>query len=283
MPALLRLAPLALLIAFGVGCGLLEPPLAGSGTPSTEDRAVSPYHRVKLVGGGTITLVPGTESSVRVTCDDNLLPHLTTEVEGDELVISYDRAVSTSVPLEVRLTTDRLDALELIGGSSATLGRIEQPSLVVKIVGGGEVSASGKVDRTKVEVVGSGKVELSGIDSREAEFSITGSGEISAHVTEKAEVKIVGSGDIDLTGPATVEKQVVGSGNVRHDPTGQVRAETPAPETPSPAAPADAPISGETSEAGEAEGTTESDGETESTPASGSTEPATSAPDGGNG
>ncbi len=240
MPALLRLAPLALLLAFGVGCGLLEPPLAGSGTPSTEDRAVPSYHRVKLIGGGTITLVTGSESSVRVTCDDNLLPHLTTEVQGDELVISYDRAVTSRVPLEVRLTTDRLDALDLVGGSSATLGRIEQPSLEVKIVGGGQVSASGKVDRTEVEVVGSGKVELAGVDSRQADFSITGSGEISAHVTERAEVKIVGSGDIALTGPATVEKQVVGSGNVRHDPTGQVKADAGSSPAPSEATPAEA-------------------------------------------
>src|SRR5262245_51971625 len=61
--------------------------VGGSGNAITESRNVSDFNSVRLMGSGQLTIdVTGTES-LTIKADDNLLPYLTSEVNGKQLTL----------------------------------------------------------------------------------------------------------------------------------------------------------------------------------------------------
>lgn len=212
-----RLLTIALLALIGLsGCGVFQPPVVGSGKAVTETRSVASFNEVKLVGGGEVVFEKGSESSVTVTIDDNLLPLLKTEVSNGVLSINYIQSTSTSLPLKIKLSGEQIDSLHLVGGGKFELGKIDQESLKIELVGGSEVLVSGAVNSLNASIVGAGRLESPGLVTQNTEVQITGSGFVAVHAEATAKLKIVGSGDIKVTGPATVDKNIVGSGNVEH-------------------------------------------------------------------
>jgi hypothetical protein len=61
--------------------------LDGSGKIITENRDVSGFDKVDLQSIGNLTIVQGTEESLTIKADDNLLPYITTEVFNGTLEI----------------------------------------------------------------------------------------------------------------------------------------------------------------------------------------------------
>lgn len=90
----------------------------------------------------------------------------------------------------------------------------DMKNLEIFIGGLGNVEIVGKVSCVEVSVVGSGDVDVLGVDVNCVEISIVGSGNVKVGVVDKLEVSIVGSGDVYYKGNLLVEKSVVGSGNV---------------------------------------------------------------------
>ena len=104
------------------GCnfnGSFGPQLKGSGVAKTEERAVDAFSEILVEGPIELELTVGPTASVVVTADDNILPHVVTDVAGDRLRISVDASYSTSLGVKVKATTP---ALTRTAGSS---GRVD--------------------------------------------------------------------------------------------------------------------------------------------------------------
>jgi hypothetical protein len=209
----------------------------GSGNVTSESRDVSDFDEVVLEGIGNLTIQQTGSETLTIEAEDNIIPYLKTEVEGDRLVIGVEdnTTINSSEPINYRLTVKDLNALTLSGsGNIATTaistdelaltvsgsGNIGAPDtstdeLQVELSGSGSVRAAGKTDSQDIDIPGSGSYDAEDLESRETEIDLGGSGRATVNVSDELDVRISGSGSVEYSGDPTVSQDISGSGNVR--------------------------------------------------------------------
>jgi hypothetical protein len=154
---------------------------------------------------------------VIVEADDNIVPLITTEIHGKDLVISTDTSISTRSPIKVKIKTPSLAALVINGSSNAVINGASGESFSGVINGSGKILVTGKVNSVNGTINGSGDLAFGGLSVSKASIAITGSGKANVDSSDSLQATITGSGDILYKpGPnLSIQKQVVGSGSVR--------------------------------------------------------------------
>lgn len=212
----------------------------GSGHATTETRRAAEFQAVTLQGSVDLRVRQGSEPSLQVQADENLLPLLETVVEAtrqgptlivrwkkDQNIISASRVLVTMVvPRLTALTATgsgdiRVEAfttpalqLSLSGSSTAQLQRLSTEELGVQVSGSGVVGGSGQAKRLKAGVAGSGKLRLADVVADEASVRVAGSAEADVNAQKSLDVNVAGSGAVTYSGQATVKSSVSGSGTV---------------------------------------------------------------------
>jgi len=150
-----------------------------------------------------------------VCAPENILPLLTTKVEGDQLVIRLEGCVSLDEPIKINAGGPSLAVLRVSGSGLIDAVGLYGKSLRVKVSGSGRVFATGQVAAARVDVSGSGDVDLSGLKAVELDVNVSGSGSVHAHASEAARVDVSGSGTVRVAGhPPQREVDRSGSGQV---------------------------------------------------------------------
>ena len=81
--------------------------------------------------------------------------------------------------------------------------------------GSGDVTGSGTARTVRIDVSGSGDVDLAALNTVDADVQVSGSGDVRVGPTGKAVVDVSGSGDVDLTRrPAELSRTLSGSGDI---------------------------------------------------------------------
>ena len=213
----------------------------GSGNVVTEQRSVGPYDGVALSGSFDVELVAGTEGSLTLKGDDNILEHLETEVKNGTLHIKpekgynlepsswKDGGILITVPVEsidevslsgsgdivgkTRLKSESLRAS--MSGSGDISLEVEAGQVVVALSGSGDIALSGTAGRAEIRVSGSGDVKAYELQAREVEAVVAGSADIRVTATESLTARVSGSGDIHYRGnPAKLDAKTSGSGDI---------------------------------------------------------------------
>ena len=230
-PVVIVVALVAGLFLSACGAGV-----RGSGNITSESRDVSDFDEVVLEGIGNLTTQQTGSESLSIEAEDNIIPYLKSEVEGDRLIISVEdnTSINSTEPINYRLTVKDLNTLTLSGsGNIATTGisaddlaltlsgsgNIEAPDtdtdeLKVRVPGSGNVRAAGKADSQDIDISGSGSYEAQDLESKEAEIDLGGSGKASVNVSDDLDVRIGGSGSVQYRGDPTVSQDIRGSGKV---------------------------------------------------------------------
>ncbi len=211
--------------------------LGGSGKIITEKRDVHGFRRVELSGSGNLTISQGNTESLTIEGDDNILPRIKTEVQGDRLRIGMERGVSIhpASPIRYTLVMPELTGVELSGSGKIVAGnfrcqdvtidlsgsgtiRFDQltaDNLRAEIDGSGNIQMLGRLTRQRVQISGSGDYDAKGLESNSAEVEIDGSGNSAVWVHDDLSAHISGSGNVEYYGSPNVTKRVGGSGKVR--------------------------------------------------------------------
>jgi hypothetical protein len=228
----MRRTLLSLLTVLLAGCGLSS--FAGDPGPTrSEDRDIPAVSEVELATSGDLTLTTGETPTLRITAGRDVLPHLTSEVHDDRLVLGTKGSVGNLDEVRYELVLPAADAVELSGSGSISAA---SPSALTGIVlsGSGEMRADGlAVDELSVELTGSGTITVAGtaarqtleldgsgtygaaeLDSTDAVVTIGGSGSADVQVTGTLKAVIEGSGSVTYGGGATVDEEIDGSGSV---------------------------------------------------------------------
>lgn len=213
----------------------------GSGKPKEESRPVGSFNRIRLDGAITVEARPAAITSLKVRADDNIVPLVTTTVEGDTLVVSTQRnaSYSTRNPVVVEVGYTQLQAADLRGSGDLNIGAIEGDRfeaalsgsgdvrlaqvkvkrLRLSVAGSGDVRASGSTEELSVQVAGSGDVHAQQVMAQQAKVSVAGSGDARVQVRDNLDVSIAGSGDVWVTGkPSRINRSIVGSGDLHQTP-----------------------------------------------------------------
>lgn len=212
--------------------------IRGSGKIASETRAVSGFTRIAVQTAGRITVTKGEADSLVIEAEDNILPLLVSEVQGDQLVLhtrpntSYNatrqinytitvkdlRAIDVSSSADVEAGDFQASAFNLaLGGSgNVTLASLQAGSLGVEISGSGSAEVrGGSASGVNANLHSSGNFKAASLQSQTAQVSVSGSGTATVWVKTNLSATLSGSGNLEYYGSPTVSQNVSGSGRVQ--------------------------------------------------------------------
>jgi hypothetical protein len=227
------------------GCGRAEDPavsklnvLKGSGNVISEERAVRGIKRVELTTFGELTILLGEKEALRVEGEDNLLPHLETNVAGGVLTIRFKPGVNIN-PTRPLLYT--LTVVSLEGIANRSLGSISAPnfkgdSFSLNISSGGGIHLAGldvqrldvtisslgsleigggQVDRQTINLSSGGSYRAGNLRSRAANATLSGLGNATLWVTEQLDATLNSGGAVEYYGSPKVTAKETSLGRVK--------------------------------------------------------------------
>jgi len=230
-----RLALTAAISLALVGCvdGVIG--LRGSGDMTSETRDVEGFTEIVLEGSGEVNIEMGDSESLTIEAEDNLMSHLTSEVESGRLVLGTSGSIVTTRGIVYTITATELEGITVSGSgdveasdaTAATFSTVISGSgtvdvanltadrLEVAISGSGDVDVTGNSDELDVEIPGSGSFDGEGFESATGDVSISGSGAAVVNLTETLTANVSGSGSIEYLGNPAVSSTISGSGSIR--------------------------------------------------------------------
>jgi hypothetical protein len=164
------------------------------------------------------------------------MPYVETHVSNGVLSIDFSRNVYDLDHMKIVVTAPEWDQFEVSGsGDIEVLDAIEGDLLKMEVSGSGgidvhaaafnkadlKVSGSGDLDlagtanELQCKVSGSGNVDCFEFPVNIAHVTVSGSGNARVHVLEQLDAEVSGSGDIIYKGSPQVSAHVSGSGSVR--------------------------------------------------------------------
>ncbi len=190
----------------------------GSGNVVTESRAVADFSAVDVGGVFRVEITAGKDFSVNVDADENLLPHIKTDVSGDMLEISTDAKISSSNPILVRITAPEITELRASGASSVSLLDIKNNSIDVDLSGVSELTATGETEKLRAELSGASVLKARSLKSETADVDASGASRAYVFASQSLSADASGASTVVYEGnPTNVEKDVSRASSVRAD------------------------------------------------------------------
>jgi len=208
---------ISFLLLIGFSSCMDEIFLDGNGHLETQNRSISGFDEVHSSGDFNITVMPGSEFSVVVKAESNLLPYIETYVSGRTLRIGTNgiHSLRQNLPIEVLITQPELKGLSLSGSGLLYTGSFNCDNIQISLSGSGDIDTEISADKVKATISGSGTIFLAG-EALESEFRISGSGKIKAYdlVQDHCQTSISGSGDMYVNVSETLYAGISGSGKI---------------------------------------------------------------------
>jgi Putative auto-transporter adhesin, head GIN domain len=153
---------------------------------------------------------------LRITTDDNLLPHIESDVSGDTLRLRTRDHVWPTHGIKVVISSPTRTGGKIRGAVKLTVKQLSGPTFALESKGAAEVVLDGSIDRLLVDMTGASQLAADGLKAKTAEISTTGAGDADVSVTDTLKVVITGAGKVTYSGnPPTIEKQITGAGSIR--------------------------------------------------------------------
>jgi hypothetical protein len=208
----------------------------GSGDTLTETRNETNFHALDITIPGRVEVRIADSFSVEITCEENIIDYIETEVDNGVLKINFDRNVYDVDDLVIKLTAPSWDAFEISGSCDVEVkDSISGDELVVdisgsgnlrtavadfntsdiSISGSGDVFLKGSANEFDCSVSGSGNLEAFGFQVKTAKANVSGSGDVEISVSDNLDATVSGSGSVRYKGDPVVNKNVSGSGTVK--------------------------------------------------------------------
>ena len=212
----------------------------GSGNLKIETRAVSDFHSIEISYPAEVMVKQGSQESLEIEAEDNLLPGLQTQVKNGVLDIFYkttngkhvNPTKTVKITIVVKdltnvdftsageLTIDNLKTntldVSLSGAGNLKLNKILVKALGVSLSGAGSMSATGTADDLNLNISGFGDFKGADLHNKDAHVEISGAGSATTWVDNNLDAQISGAGSISYYGSASVTKQVSGVGGINH-------------------------------------------------------------------
>jgi hypothetical protein len=159
----------------------------GSGKTRTETRTLALFHTLSVESGIEAVISIGSESSVAVTADDNLVALITTRVQDGSLTISVDGSLRTNHPLKVAVATPGLDLVVVSNGATLDFENATAAGpLVIQVSSGATVRAGGTVASLALAATNGSTADLRNLSTQQATVKLDNGS--TAHVRSSGTV-----------------------------------------------------------------------------------------------
>jgi len=209
----------------------------GNGNLISTTRNIPSFNELSVGGSFDVILVKGTVGEIFIEAEENIIPYIITEVDGDRLKIRYKKNsnINTTKSVTIRVQFEDLESISLggsgkissddliksetfkvnIGGSGKIYLYLDAEKVSASIGGSGDLILKGTTQKMRSNIAGSGSIKDFGFTADNLNATIAGSGNIKITVQSKIKAKVVGSGNIYYKGnPKHVDTKSIGSGNV---------------------------------------------------------------------
>lgn len=189
----------------------------GSGKIENVAREVGPFHAVALGGefDCDITIDPKGTQAVALQGDDNLLPLISTHMNGGQLRISTMTAISPSKTIHVTIIAKELDALLVSGAGNVRVNGIRSPKWAASVSGAAQVTLAGQATESTIDISGAADVSAFDLLAQTATVRLSGAGNAQVFASAKLDVRVSGVGNVEFRGnPKIVDKNITGVGSV---------------------------------------------------------------------
>ncbi|QDA59688.1 head GIN domain-containing protein [Hymenobacter jejuensis] len=204
---------------------VIAPRVRGVGPTESQTRTVNNFTELDLKIDADVYLTQGPQQEVRIEAQRNILDVLETEITGNKLEIEYGHYnVRSHSPIKIYITVPTLSEANVSGsGKVRSSTAWTAPSLKLDVAGSGKIDMQlQQVEGLRSHISGSGKISLRGA-AQSHTSSISGSGDVDAFdlITQDTYVSISGSGKNHLYASRTLTADISGSGSVyyRGNPT----------------------------------------------------------------
>ena len=187
----------------------------GSGNIKTEQREVSEFSSVRVGGAIVVEITAQKDFSLEVEGDDNILPLIRTEVDGDTLKISSEKGYSTSNPIKVRISAQNIDDLDLSGASKVSILNLDNESLNVDSSGASKISCEGKTKNLTVDMSGASHFDSEKLSAESVSVDASGASKATVSVKDSLKADLSGASKVAYFGnPTNIEKKTSGASSI---------------------------------------------------------------------
>jgi hypothetical protein len=195
----IRTASLSLLM-LAAGCGGIH----GSGVAHEETRVVPEFTGIQVHNGLSARITVGSERSVRLDGDDNLLPLVRTTVQNGRLVVEFTEngGYTSTLGLQATVTVPRADFVGASGGSRVIIENIAANHFTVDASGGSTVTASGGARELQVDLSGGTTLQARELIAEKLQIDASGGSTANVHVSTEARGSLSGGSRLTIMGGA---------------------------------------------------------------------------------
>lgn len=187
----------------------------GSGNIKTEQREVSEFNSVKVGGAIVVEITAQKDYGLEVEGDDNILPLIKTEVDGDTLRISSEKGYSASNPIRVRISAQNIDDLDLSGASKVSIVNLDNESLNVDASGASKISCEGKTKNLTVDMSGASNLDGEKLFAENVSVDASGASKASVAVKDSLKADLSGASKVVYYGnPTNFENKTSGASSI---------------------------------------------------------------------
>jgi len=181
--------------------GQLADAVQGSGQRQTQVRQLlSVPSRLEVRSVGHVVIETGDALVCEVSCDDNLLEHVVTEVEGGCLRIFVQGCVRLQSALMVKVVIPPISSLELGGSVQIEYRAVSTPHLECRVSGSSSAHLAGQCDEFKLVQSGASEVHAMGLTTRMLDAKVSGAASAWLVSTEAVSIGVSGSASASISG-----------------------------------------------------------------------------------
>jgi len=196
--------------------------VAGKGALEKYEITVGEYNRIRAEGVCEIQYYAAPLKTVTLEVQPNLREYYVVEVKNGELIISTTKSISynsgktpvltVSTPVLNSLILDgtcafnandkiKTDTFNLeISGVGSGQAELDVNSLKASISGVGRFELYGRADTAEIELAGTGELNASSLQVREASVELSGAGTVRIYCSEKLSIEASGAGMVEYKG-----------------------------------------------------------------------------------
>ena len=217
------------------GCDFIRDFEKGNGNIESRKREIENFKRVTIGGNFQVLIKESEKFGLMVIADENLHEYITSEIQGNELIITQEKKLISSNKIELIVSYTELDELRIMGaaklindgilasddltikmdGAGVVNLNLEAENLEIALSGAGIVNVQGNSEVLKIRLNGAGSLDAFDLISKECDIVVSGIGSAKVFVTDKIDARIEGVGGIEYAGnPKEVITDVSGLGKI---------------------------------------------------------------------
>ncbi len=201
---------------YGYTTSVYEDCVRGNNVKKTVERELPVFNILEISGAFRINIrSTQTKQVVRISGDENILPHIATTTSGNKLLIHSTKPICTQMGISLDISVGNLYALVSSGSDNVKVHEIYADRFSLVLEGAGDIELTGYANRFDADISGSGDLETRGLKTEETTLNISGTSNANVNAAQVLSVNIVGIADVYYTGdPDQIHKDILGAGTL---------------------------------------------------------------------